>query len=111
MSAKATFGTLKKNMNQSDYLNKKKGVCKQRCNNNNDTYFSMNKYNLIIGQYSKMNLNDITTVENTTATPVIINPSDINPFYYTNTIDPYGQLFGKSECGSLNYVRYITPDH
>ncbi len=113
MSAKATFGTLKKNMYQSDYLNKKKGVamaCEKHCSNNRDTIFSTNKYNLIIGQYTEMNLKDVITVDNITSTPVVINPSDTIPFYYTNTIDPYGQLFGDSQCGISNYLHYIVPE-
>ena len=99
MSAKAAFGTLKHNMYQSDYLNKKKGIitrCHSRCkpNSNSNTYFSMNKYNLIIGQYSEMNLKDVVTVDSIVP-PVVINPDETEiPFYYTNTIDPYGQLFG-----------------
>jgi hypothetical protein len=113
MSAKAAFGTLKKNMYQSDYLNKKKGIamaCEKRCTNNNngDNIFSTNKYNLIIGQYTEMNLTNVVTVDNITSTPVVINPYDTNPFYYTNTIDPYGQLFGTSPCGILNYNHYIV---
>jgi hypothetical protein len=117
MSAKAAFGTLNKNMYQSDYLKMKKKGVTMDCNcrfyyhnnqNNNNTFFSTNKYNLIIGQYTEMNLKNVVTVNNITSSPVIINPSDSNPFYYTNTIDPYGQLFGNSPCGILNYVQYIT---
>jgi hypothetical protein len=113
MSAKAAFGTLKKNMYQSDYLNKKKGIsinCNRFCKkiDVNSTEFSANKYNLIIGQYTEMNLKDVVTVDNITSTPVVINPSDAKPFYYTNTIDPYGQLFGTSPCGILNYNHYIV---
>lgn len=114
MSAKAAFGTLNKNMYQSDYLNKKKGVtmgCNRLCKKTdvNNTKFSTNKYNLIVGQYTEMNLKDVVTVDNITSTPVVINPYDSKPFYYTNTIDPYGQLFGNSPCGILNYVNYIMP--
>ncbi len=111
MSAKAAFGTLKKNMYQSDYLNKKKNVvtnCNNRLCKTQSSYFSENKYNLIIGQYTEMNLKDVVTVDNITSTPVVINPYDTKPFYYTNTIDPYGQLFGKSQCGILNFNHYIV---
>ena len=109
MSAKAAFGTLKKDINQSDYINKKKKMndCKRSNCKRNDTYFSVNKYNLIIGQYTEMDLKDVVTIDNITSTPVVINPTDLLPFYYTNTIDPDGELFGKSECGVLNYVKYI----
>lgn len=113
MSAKAAFGTLKNDIYQSDYLNKKKKAvigCNSRRCYPYESYFSVNKYNLIIGQYSKSNLNNVVTVDNITLTPVVIDPAATDPFYYTNNIDPYGELFGKNVCGILNYVRYIEPD-
>ena len=37
-----------------------------------------------------------------------IDPSGNSiPFYQVNTIDPEGQLFGNTECGQLNFVRYM----
>lgn len=89
ISAKPTFGTLKENIYQSDYINKKKGIiafCKTpstchkiRIASSYDTINSFNlgrksvlinkcnvlpvsKSNLIISQYSKEDLNDVCTV-------------------------------------------------
>jgi len=91
ISAKPTFGTLKDNLYQSDYINRKKGLitfCNtpSKCNKiykspNYSTYNSfnlgryqlsldncnilpVNKSNLIIGQYTKENLSNICTIQN-----------------------------------------------
>jgi hypothetical protein len=67
-----------------------------------------NRSNLLYNLYSKENLNLVTTVAS--------NPKDIKinnidptlkPFYQYYVIDPKGQLFGKSQCGELNFVRYM----
>jgi len=29
------------------------------------------------------------------------------PFYFKYQIDPRGELFGKSQCGELNYTHYM----
>ena len=85
-----------------------------------------NKSNLIISQYTKENLKNVCTVSPLnpyTAPsycsngdpcdpcqnngPVIIDPLKlINTFYSGYNIDPLGQLFGKSQCGELNYTEY-----
>ena len=42
-----------------------------------------------------------------------LSPCPINvatatkPFYFTNTIDPLGQLFGNTQWGELNYTHYM----
>jgi len=154
ISAKPTFGTIRENLNQSDYLNRKKGIltfcnasstCPRLINNfsydskytynlgrnsitlNQCNNIPINKSNLIIGQYSKENLKDICTVQKIDPSvspkpcgltlpcnpcqinsPVVINPSSTNPFYFTYQIDPLGQLFGKSQCGELNYTQYFV---
>lgn len=156
ISAKPTFGTLRENLYQSDYINRKKGIityCKSsaycqkinrapsydRINSYNLGSYTLaldkcniipvNKGNLIIGQYSKTNLADVCTVSSLipyTApapcgydnpcspcqnnTPVIIDPS-ASPgtvFYQNYSIDPLGQLFGKTQCGELNYIHYMV---
>lgn len=124
--AKPTFGTLKENLYQSDYINRKKSrlvYCRtpSYCN-----IFPINKGNLIMGQYTKLNLNNICTVSNGTPPtqpcsnnnpcepcqnniPVIINPNyATEPFYFGATIDPLGELFGASQCGELNYTHYMV---
>jgi hypothetical protein len=85
-----------------------------------------NKSNLIISQYTKENLKNVCTVSPLnpyTAPsycsnsdpcdpcqnngPVIIDPlNSINTFYSGYIIDPLGQLFGKSQCGELNYTEH-----
>lgn len=149
---KPAFGTLRENLYQSDYINRKKGklvYCKtpSYCNklkiaNNYELVNSynlgrysrnletcniipVNKGNLIIGQYSKLNLNNVCTISNGTPptkpcsndnpcnpcqnnTPVQIDPnSATEPFYWNKTIDPIGELFGASQCGELNYTQYM----
>jgi hypothetical protein len=145
ISAKPTFGTLTENLYQSDYINRKKRAtlfCKSPCqrikvvsNYNTKNLFNIgvkcnmlhtNKSNLIIGQYTKENLNNICTVSfidssvkpapcGTDAncnpcqnnTPIVIDLVSIIPFYHTYQIDPLGELFGNTQCGELNYTRYM----
>lgn len=158
ISAKPTFGTLRENLYQSDYINRKKGVitlCNSpsRCQRikfapsysirnsfnigryvqalDNCNILPVNKSNLIIGQYTKMNLKDICTVQEidptvnpepctlTSCNPcpntstIVIDPNNTSPpspysFYWKYQIDPTGELFGKSQCGELNYTHYMV---
>ena len=146
--AKTAFGTLRQNLCQSDYIARKKGL-KTFCNNKNkcnnlrlshsyDTLnqfalgkytatidicpniFPINKSNLVIGQYSKLNLNGVCDIiagppckevgcdQLCPDIPLVV-PSSV-PFYATYTIDPNGSLFGKSQCGSLNYTHHMVFD-
>ena len=149
--AKPTFGTLRENLYQSDYLNRKKAkyaYCRtpSYCNkikiaNSYDLINSyklgrysrnletcniipINKGNLIMGQYTKLNLKNVCTVSNGTPptrpctndlpcdpcqdnTPVVLVDTDV-PFYFNKTIDPLGELFGSSQCGELNYTRHMV---
>jgi len=154
--AKPTFGTFRKNLYQSDYINRKKAkliYCNSRdscgrilvspdynvralfktgrdainllrCSN---AVIPINKANLIMGQYTKLDLNRVCTVLNTTnysasdclknitgcpnSNPVIIDPTN-NPippsFYQNNIIDPCGYLFGNTQCGELNFTSYMV---
>jgi hypothetical protein len=91
ISAKPTFGTLRENLYQSDYINRKKGII-TFCNSpttcqkiryapsynvinsfnlgrlaitlDNCYVFPVNKSNLIIGQYTKTDLSNVCTVSN-----------------------------------------------
>jgi hypothetical protein len=124
ISAKPTFGTLRDNLSQSDYIKIKKNNCKKavyslgRCRS---TCNSVNYGNLIMGQYSKMDLSGACTVIPTTPCniidecepckmkePVPIQPAVETPFYFNNTIDPIGTLFGNSQCGEQNYSQYMV---
>lgn len=152
ISAKPAFGTLKQNISQSDYINRKKGVitfCKSpstcqkiypstsydRINSfnlgkytlrlNKCNIIPINKSNLIIGQYTKENLMEVCTIQNLSPytkpepcgydapcnpcqnnNPIAINTTT-DVFYQKYQIDPLGELFGKTQCGELNYTHYI----
>ena len=151
--AKPAFGTLKENLYQSDYLNRKKAkyaYCRtpsSYCNKikKSNSYALINSYNLgrysrnletcniipvnkgnlIIGQFAKLNLSNICTVSygpppvtpctNDTPcapcqdnTPVFVDQTSSTPFYLKATIDPNGELFGASQCGELNYTQYMV---
>ena len=155
IAAKPTFGTLKENLYQSDYLNRKKAkyaYCRtpSYCNrikiaNSYDLINSynlgrysrnletcniipINKGNLIMGQYTKLNLKNVCTVSNGTPStkpcgtgikdlpcdpcqnkdPVMLDPDTGVPFYFDKTIDPLGELFGSSQCGELNYTQHMV---
>jgi hypothetical protein len=153
MSAKATFGNLKEQLYQGDYIKRKKAILTychspSNCNKlvsspNYETINTFNlgfrlqtrnilrdnKKNLIIGQYSKSNLDGVCTVIATNPCinigscppcepnlplldkdPCPINPNSDTPFYLDHTIDPLGELFGNSQCGELNYTYYMTRD-
>ena len=132
ISAKPTFGVIKDNMYQSDYIARKKGAftfCNipQQCHRliTSDSYsrlnsFNVRKYttyanksNLISGQYMKENLTNVCTVSDIIGSPcqnntnVKIDPTTATvPYYYTYQIDPIGELFGNTQCGELNFTRY-----
>jgi len=145
--AKPTFGTLRENLYQSDYLNRKKAkyaycrtpsYCNKikiansydlinlyklgRYSRNLETcnIIPINKGNLIMGQYTKLNLKNVCTVSNGTPptrpctncdpcknNTVSLVETDV-PFYFNKTIDPLGELFGSSQCGELNYTGYMV---
>jgi hypothetical protein len=79
------------------------------------------KQNLVAGQYTYMDLSGVCcAIDGSICTDIFVNdctqcdlPCPINvatstqPFYFTNTIDPLGQLFGNSQCGELNYTHYM----
>ena len=146
ISANPTFGSIRENLYQSDYINKKKGsiiFCKTplRCQkpsvvtsynmlnlfNTDRRYqfgFQTNKNNLIIGQYTKENLNNVCTVSaispyskpepcssdspcNPCQNSGAILVNDTLTFYNNYMIDPLGELFGQTQCGELNYTEYM----
>ena len=148
ISAKPTFGTLKENLYQSDYINRKKGIitlcnlyseCQKisfapsysdinsfnlgihtlGLNKCDKSHIDKDKTNLIAGQYTTENLSNICTISvidqnkqppyDSCQTNVIINPNNSTtlPFYFTNQIDALGELFGRTQCGELNYTNYM----
>ena len=150
--AKPAFGTLKENLYQSDYINRKKAkytycrtptYCQKMTNASsygklysynlgryslsleNCNVIPVNKGNLIMSQYTKLNLQNVCTVSagpppsqpcssDAPCNPcqnnasVQIDASSDTPFYESYTIDPLGELFGVSQCGELNYTRYMV---
>ena len=123
--AKSTFGTLQEELNQSDYISIKKRKCNSILYTNKSNLIvrpQLNKSNLIIGQYTKLNLYNVCNVSkgpppanpcefnncNPCQDIVTINASSTNPFYFDYTIDPLGELFGKTSCGILNYTNYMV---
>lgn len=134
--AKPAFGTIRQNMYQSDYIKRKNAIStfinKKSANKNYDTkyllnkgkyYFRINncdvlpinKSNLIAGQYTKMNLEDVCSISAFDASQndceTICHPVSLNKevvFYENYVIDPCGQLFGRNQCGKLNYSHYMV---
>jgi hypothetical protein len=139
--ANATFGKTNRDFYESDIINRRKAknLCKNYCNyvcsknvrikNYHDynlintlyTYgkIKRNKYDLIAGLYTQLDLDGVCVVINgnpcdpintcdvACATPAIINTT-LN-FTEKNTIDPKGLLFGKNPCGINNYIKYMKP--
>jgi hypothetical protein len=109
MSAKATFANLSKKLNQSDVIKRRQvyATCKPNLKLNT---LQQNKYNLVAGLYSKMDLDGVCVVSNGSpctsfgcpdacTTPTSIDVDD--NFYFNYTIDPNGVLFGKHICKNL----------
>jgi hypothetical protein len=66
-----------------------------------------------------MNLKNVCTVSNGSpcslidscsgcSTGAIVDVDFAEPFYQVNTIDPLGELFGKSACGTNNFTSYMV---
>ena len=125
--AKPTFGTIQPLFYGSDYIKNKKArllncncypVLQKRSYANYylDVDFKLfrnevNRTNLVYGLYSKENLKYVETLANNTipTTPAQkVNPSN-TPFYQYYTIDPKGELFGRTPCGINNFVNYMEP--
>ena len=92
----------------------------QYLNNKNELPFD--KTNLIAGLYSKMNLKNVCTVSTGSPcslvdscpgclTGAIVDATSAEPFYHVNTIDPLGELFGRSACGTNNFTNYMVYNH
>ena len=113
--AKPTFQQIQPLNYASDYLLEKKRrllyILPTDKRNYNNFYLlkrgfgnKINRSSLLYNLYSKENLNHITTLSSTSVNP------ELQPFYQYYTIDPKGELFGNSQCGELNYTRYMEPE-
>ena len=126
---RAAFGTLKEVKYQGDYIN----ILTRKCSGNRcrlqkgerektftnsilDENIKANKTNIIAGLYYDTNLKGGCVLLNNSTNECMtnINPDSEYPFYWLNTIDPYGELFGNSiYCGVNNYryfLRFGTKD-
>ena len=74
----------------------------------NNFYKPYNTSNLNVNLYTKLDLRNVDVLQANypVETPTKINPS-IN-FNENYTIDPKGELFGNSNCGINNYVKFQT---
>lgn len=83
---------------------------KKYYNNKNKFYKYYNKSDLNVSLYTKLDLRNVNVVQknNPVQTPTTIDPN-IN-FNENYTIDPEGELFGNTNCGLYNYVRYQIPN-
>lgn len=115
----------KKPCNKTNYLNYNNYYLNKNALIEATTPFPVNKSNLIAGQYTTMELLNVCT-----ASPQIftssqsycdsIRPLQMNvdsagnwnsgtsAFYEDIVIDPNGELFGRSQCGELNFTDYMV---
>lgn len=136
--AKPTFGTIREELYQSDYINRKKkramncDLGLNKCCLKQNMY-PIDKSNLVVSQYTFLNLYDACTAINqpipnkigncfntldsfdcvTCNNPISMNVSSNGKwnngnsnFYQDVYIDPIGELFGYSQCGELNYTHF-----
>lgn len=127
--ARPTFGSKQNIMFASDYINNKK-IKTKFCNsnlcskndqlNNSSNLLDFNKYfsyknklykhyntaNLNINLFTELDLKNVNVVQqnNPLVTPTNINTS--STFYETYTIDASGVLFGNTNCGLNNFVKF-----
>lgn len=115
------FSSIKKpNLYQSDYIAEKKARL-VRSNKMIYNYFNTNITNnseLSSGLYNKMYLGEACAIiegppcisqescVTSCGAAVPINMEITLPFYFTNTIDPNGVLFGNSSCGFNNFTKF-----
>ena len=133
-SAKSAFGANKESSYAGDYISKKKArstfctssSCPQRYNlntqgelyvlktakyiDNTNRRLPFNKNNLNINLVTKMNLNDVCVIKDMSNNDcsTSINYSQIPNFYNKYIIDPSGQLFGNTQCGTNNFLNYLV---
>lgn len=121
-----SFGTFKESIESGNYIRqktKKTSFCDSRncypkrnfssqeqllAVRNINICSTFNKANLGINLLTKLDLEKVCVIQNniTKECPTGIT---INGMPYLNyLIDPSGQLFGNSECGTLNYTHYMV---
>jgi hypothetical protein len=129
---KETFGQINPGTTSQDYTNTKHAktvYCKpSRCvkvNNyqdvnalrtsyrekyfNNQNIINTQKNNLVSGLYTRLNLDNINVIANSTTNVCPTPISTSSTPYLDYTIDPSGNLFGNSPCELNNFINYKTP--
>ena len=114
-SAKATFGVFKEPQTTGDYIINKKintVFCPTKkcipCKSFNSQgnllltknipYKSINTANLNINLITELNLKNVNVLQT--------YDMSSNPYFYYD-IDPSGQLFGNTVCGTNNFLNYL----
>lgn len=103
---KNTFGVFNEPQGSGEYtLNKKKSIIFCRgCVSNNNHY---NTANLNINLITKLNLNNVPVIQQNYPYAVPTNLSLSSIPFLDYTIDPSGNLFGNTLCGTNNYQDYL----
>jgi hypothetical protein len=111
--AKPTFGSNKESMGAGDYIVKKAKATNCNCVNTNEknvSFYNFNKYDLNLNLFSKMDLSNVCVIEdmsgNVCPTKIIYN--EIPNFYTRYIIDPNGQLFGNTNCGTNRFLTHLV---
>jgi hypothetical protein len=130
---KNTFGVFKESQTSSDYiLNKKSKTVFCSANNcipsktvgsegnlnllarsNRLSYYNckntFNKRNLNVNLITKLDLTDVPVIQDNDTGDCPTPLETVNPDVpYQYTIDPSGNLFGKTTCGIGRYVNYMV---
>ena len=116
-SGKPAFGVLKEPNTAGDYIYNKKAkttFCPQEncvpCNNfptqGNLLLAKKNSYNKKLINTSNLDINLITELNLKNVNMFQIFDMSFSPYYYYD-IDPSGQLFGNTLCGTNNFMNYL----
>jgi hypothetical protein len=103
---KNTFGVFNEPQGSGEYtLNKKNSaIFCPGCVSNNNHY---NRANLNINLVTKLNLNNVPVIQQNDPYAVPTNLSLSSIPFLDYTIDPSGNLFGNTLCGTNNYQDYL----
>lgn len=122
----STFQKFHNTIHQSNYIQRKKYQCKKTCIQQYPISCSYNKKSINAGLYYVSNLQNVCSVINQPMCEDVYNCDKCKdtfmmnvdmssgnwttePFVNEAFIDPIGNLFGKNQCGELNYTFYMEP--
>ena len=132
--AKPAFGVNRESNTASDYILRKKSkaafcsytLCPQKYALNSQGELNLlrkskyleyikaslpfGKSNLNINLVTKLDLDGVCVIKDASGNvcPTNIIYSEIPNFYNRYVIDPYGKLFGNTECGINNFLNYLV---